>query len=302
MNFWKNNWSHLENFIRFFAERFLCILATLLFIALITFCFFKIAVIQNPEVVDSQEIYIYGISLDNLSTWFTFLGLIIAAFWSMHQYNKNKAIKQQERASEIAQDFADNIIEKLGLISDTLMPNLEIQKIVAQIVKSKQLKQFTTWEIASILGDEKCFEKYQQIIRSEDTQKRYTELLNKHYSRSEREKFNSCFPLLLENTLNHLEASCINISSKAAGSQFIYDSLHQSFLNTVEILAVVISTNNHNNIDKYFINIIEVYNMWNTQKEKDIIKFNKTQKKINDLNNKAKKEVFKLLNKKSKTV
>lgn len=302
MEFLKTNFEHLSNLLKFIVERLFCILLTLGFVLLITYFFFSHVQVQNPDSIESQQILLFGISLENLSIWFTFIGLIITAFWSILQYNKNKAIQQQEKAAEIAADFADNIIEKLALISDSLMPNQEIQKMVAQIVNSKKLSQFTTWEIASILNDENCFQKYRQIIHSKSTQKRYNKLLNERYSVSEREKFNSYFPLFIENTLNHLEAICINISSKAAGSQFIYDSLHQSFLNTVEMLSVVISTNNNNNVDKYFINIIEVYNMWNIQKEKDIIKFNKTQKKINNLQNQADKEIHKLLNKKSKTV
>lgn len=302
MEFLKTNLDHLSNLLKFIVERLFCILLTLGFVLLITYFFFSNVQIQNPESIESQQILLFGLSLENLSTWFTFIGLIITAFWSILQYNKNKAIQQQEKAAEIAADFADNIIEKLALISDSLMPNQEIQKMVAQIAHSKNLSQFTTWEIASILNDENCFQKYRQIIHSKRTQKRYNRLLSERYSASEREKFNSYFPLFVENTLNHLEAICINISSKAAGSQFIYDSLHQSFLNTVEMLSVVISANNNNNVDKYFINIIEVYNMWNIQKEKDIIKFNKTQKKINNLQNQADKEIHKLLNKKSKTV
>ena len=112
----------------------------------------------------------------------------------------------------------------------------------------------------------------------------------------------SFFPLLIENTLNKLEAICINISSQAAGSQFIYESLHQMFLSTVEILSIKISASNTNNVDKYYVNIIYVYNMWCSQKEKDISKFNKTNKKISKLQMQADKEIRKLLNKPIKTV
>ena len=42
--------------------------------------------------------------------------------------------------------------------------------------------------------------------------------------------------------------------------------------------------------------------MWNNQKIKDIEKFKKTQKKIQKMDDKAKKEIKKLLEKKNKTV
>lgn len=302
MEFLKKNVEHIINFVKYLWERIICILLLLIFIAVITFLFFNNSVVLNPDNVDSQEILFYGISLNNIGTWFTSIALFFTALWSMYQYTKNRISKQQEKASEIAQDFSNTLIEKMGIISDVLMPNNEIQKMISKIVKSKKLNQFTTLEIKNILEDEKCFEKCNKIIHSKRTQKRYDEILKKRYNNTEKGRFDSYFPLLVENTLNHLEAVCISISSQAAGSQFIYDSLHQSFLQTVEILSIKISSNNRNNVDKYYTNIIQVYDMWNKQKTKDIQKLRKTQNKINKLDNKAKKEINNLLSKKNKTV
>lgn len=260
------------------------------------------ATIITPENFESQQILINNISLENWSTIITTIGLLSTAIWSMFQYNKSRIAKQQEKASEIAQTFSNDLIEKTGLISDVLMDNPEVQKMVHSIKKSKRLNQFTTLEILNILDDQKCFEKYDKIVKSQRTQARYTELLSKRYDQFERQSFNSYFPLLVENTLNQLEAICINISSEAAGSQFIYNSLHQSLLYTVEVLSVKISSHNNNNVDKYYTNIIDVYNMWNIQKNKDIKKLERTQSKINKLNDKVDREVNKLLNKKGKTV
>lgn len=301
MDFFKTNWEHFINFIKFISERLLCILITLLIVVLITALFFKKAEIQNPESVESQQILFYGISLDNLGTWFTFIGLIITAIWSVHQYNKNRSSKQQEKAADIAKDFADNLVERMGLITHVLSYNKEIQNIMQKLDISK-LNQFTEIEIKEILNNNNLIIAFLKIINSKKTQKKYKELLNKQYSIKEQEKFDSYFPLLVENTLNKLETSCINISSKAAGSQFIYESLHQMFLSTVEILAIKISITNTNNVDKYYTNIISVYNMWNRQRNKDIIKLNKTNKKIKRLQDKMEKEVKKLLIKQTKTV
>lgn len=301
MDFIKPNWEHFINFIKFISERLLCILITLLIVVFITVLFFKKAEIQNPESVESQQILFYGISLDNLGTWFTFIGLIITAIWSVHQYNKNRSSKQQEKAADIAKDFADNLVERMGLITHVLSYNKEIQNIMQKLDISK-LNQFTEIEIKEILNNNNLIIAFLRIINSKKTQKKYKELLNKQYSNKEQEKFDSYFPLLVENTLNKLETSCINISSKAAGSQFIYESLHQMFLSTIEILAIKISITNTNNIDKYYTNIISVYNMWNCQRNKDINKLSKTNKKIKKLQDKMEKEVKKLLIKQTKTV
>lgn len=300
MNFIKKNIEHFWNFLVYIFEHLLCIIVLIL-IFVTSFFILKSFPCAMPKDVQSQEIYVLGISLNNIGIWFTAIGLIVTAFWSIYQFTKSKILKQQEKASEIAQDFSDNLIERMGLISDVLMPNQEVQNMIKKLDTSK-LTQFTVVEMLEIMNDEKCFEKFHKIINSKRTQKRYNETLNSRYNKIEKEKFDSYFPLLIENTLNKLEAICINISSQAAGSQFIYESLHQMFLSTVEILSIRISSSNANNVDKYYVNIISVYNMWNLQKQKDIKKLNKTNKKIYKLEKQADKEIKKLLNKQTKTV
>ncbi len=300
-----------NNFMKYFLK-FLKIIPIIFLVSiflLLSIMFFNICDIQNPNEVQSQEIYICKISLSNWGTWITLVGLFFTAIWSMHQYIKSKLSKQQEKASQIATDFADNLIEKMGLISKTLLKNSYIQKVTSIFDNHPEcLSQFTTFEIEDILvaenedEDVDVFKNFKDILCSEDTQKEYQNFLNEKYSEKEQEKFNSKFPVLVESTLNHLEAICITITSQAAGSEFIYDSLHQTFLKTIKILAVLIAANNNNNVDKYFTNIIQVYNMWNKRKNKDIKKLIKTQKKINKMQKRMDNEVKKLLSKETKTV
>ena len=163
--------------------------------------------------------------------------MVIGAIWAIYQFDKNVNRKQQEKASEIAQDFANNFIERFSIISKVLLKNNEMRKMLSKIANG-ELKSFTRIEILDAVGDKNCFNKYSQIVKSKKTQNRYETILNKLYNEKEKEKFNSCFPLLVENTLNQLEAACINISSNAAGSEYIYNSLHQSFLQFVEVLSI----------------------------------------------------------------
>ena len=301
MNYIKRNFNHLISFFKFILERLFSIILLSIIIFLLTVFLLKHSVFINPKAVDSQEILVFGISLGNLSIYFTAVVVIITAIWSMYQYIKNSVSKQQEKASIIAQLFADNLIERMGLISDVLMSNKHITSLLKQLDTSK-LNQFTELEMEEIMNDKNCIIIFNNIIHSKKTQKKYESLLNLKYNPEEQKRFDSSFPVLIDNTLNKLEALCINISSKAAGSEFIYDSLHQMFLSTVEILAIKMSYSNTNNVDKYYVNIISVYNMWNSQKKKDIKKANKTQKKIDKLQKKADKEEKKLLNKQAKTI
>ena len=295
---------HLFNWAEYIKEHLVRIV---FIIAIFGICCFLFTLFPRENILDSnnniseQHIIILGITLENWLTALSIIGLIIGAIWAIYQFDKNINRKQQEKASEIAKDFANNFVERFAIISEILIKNGEIRAMLSKIA-NKKLKSFTTVEILENVNDNNCFKKYSQIINSRRTQFRYKTLLNKLYTKKEQEKFNSNFSILVENTLNQLEAICINISSNAAGSEYIYNSLHQSFLQFVEILSIKISTNNKNNVDKYYTHIIQVYNMWNIQKSKDIEKFNKTQKKIDKLNSKAEKEIKKLLEKKNKTV
>lgn len=256
--------------------------------------------IKNTQSIEQQEIYIASISLGNWCTVLTIFAAVVGGFWAMYQYDLNKELKQQERASSIAQDFADNIIEKLTLISNTLLPNQEIKKIISVLDKNP-ISQFTLQEALKIY-DKQTLSRFEKIIHSKRTQKRYNKLLYLNYNKEEQKKFDSKFPLLVGNTLNQLEAHCISISSQVAGSQYIYESLHQMFLFTVEILYLQISSSNKNNVNKYYTNIISVYNMWNKLKNNELNKLKQTQKKVDHLKEKAEHEVTQLLNKQSKTV
>ena len=107
MNLIKKNLEHLRTFWNYIAEHLLCIIALIL-VFIVSFIVLK----QFPY---------------SMPIWFTAIGLIVTAFWSIYQFTKNKISKQQEKASEIAQDFANNLIEKMGIISDVLLANQEFK-------------------------------------------------------------------------------------------------------------------------------------------------------------------------------
>ena len=81
------------------------------------------------------------------------------------------------------------------------------------------------------------------------------------------------FSSLIDDVLNELEYLCMDISSQAAGSKYIYQSLHQIFFRTIKVLSVEICLRNDGKYcDKYYTNIIHVYNEWTKQYERDLKK------------------------------
>lgn len=269
--------------------------------------FFKLFAEVLPINNNIQVIKFFGITLQNWGTILAIFGTIFTLIWAMFEYDKRRIIAQQQRASEIADIFSSEIVEKLSLISEVLLENKDFSEKLKKI-DSRKLIRFDIFELKEITDcrNDKELDDFVRsilkVINSEYVQKKYEEKLEKMYSEEERKKFSNKFTMLIQVTLNRLEFLCMNISSNAAGSQFIYQSLHQTFLQTIHILSVVMSSKNINNVDKYFTNIIAVYNMWNKEKIKNIEKFNKTNQKIAKLNEKMQKEIKKLLHIKSKTV
>ena len=236
--------------------------------------FFKLFAEILPIKNNIQVIKFFGITLQNWGTILAIFGTIFTLIWAMFEYDKRRIIAQQQRASEIADIFSSEIVEKLSLISEVLLENKYFSEKLKKI-DSRKLIRFDIFELKEITNcrNDKELNDFVssilKVINSKDVQEKYEDKLERMYSEEERKRFSNKFTMLIQVTLNRLEFLCMNISSNAAGSQFIYQSLHQTFLQTIHILSVVMSSKNINNVDKYFTNIIAVYNMWNKEKTKN---------------------------------
>lgn len=307
--------------IKGFYSKFKYILLVVSLIALI----FSILLFdkKNPikvENIENQQIFLLGISIDNWLQWITIITIPYTAGWAIYQYKKSVYIKQQEKATNIAKEFSEDVINKCGLLylvysSSSLNDLLKFDE-----KNYDDFKFFNVDELRKIYKDDNFPTEYSKK-RTElepELDKIYHRLLEisvTPYNDIPKEilikKGNkvkkitlSKNPFVLQNSnlpyhfnelesdiLNKLEYICMDISSKATDSSFIYQSLHQMFLRTVRTLAVSMSIDNNNFSDKYYTNIIHVYNDWTSRYEKDIKKEKRKKEKIN-----------KILNPKIKTV
>lgn len=240
--------------------------------------------------------------------------------------------KQQEKASEIAKQFSNDLLLKCDIVN-TVYKLSPIGTLLELQQKNYSLfKNFNIEEIRKIYNDYNFPLKYKKLEDSINFDDIYYSLLEKritikgisnkqvkkikkknnrqalkHYSTDEAINLfrldNSNFPFhfwaLVDNVLNDLEQVCMNISSQAAGGIYIYQSLHQVFLRTVRTLVVEISLrNNSSNSDKYYTNVIEVYKEWT----KIYIKNSSIEDKKNNKVKKYKNKIEKILNPKIRTV
>jgi hypothetical protein len=127
------------------------------------------------------------------------------------------------------------------------LTTLEIEKSI-----QKQAKR----EIASTKSDEK-----NEILDKKDDEKKKQQINQRTYIYY-KSKYCSEFESTITETLNFLEYFCMSFNSGIADEETVYQSLHQSFLGCVKVLYFWIAQQNLSGKDKYYTNIIKLFNKW----------------------------------------
>ena len=311
MNFIKKYIKHFGNFLDYIINHLLCILVLIL-IFITSFAILRLFPSYMPTDIQSQEIYIFGISLANIGVWFTGVGVLIAAFWSMFQFSKSVSRKQQENGAEIAKLFSDDLLEKCAVLGKVILSSELNPLLKYDNLDYKSFKNFDIKELIDLYdGNDEVCRKMKYILSSDEIQQIYLRKLDttislkdisindKKYTTEEARQIfilnNKNMPFrfidLVSNVLNTLEYISMYISSQSADSKYVYQSLHQIFLKTVKLLAPIICVQNKNYSDKLYTNIIFVYKDWCELNEKD----KKSEAK-------KKEKIYKILNPKIKAV
>ena len=189
------------------------------------------------------------------------LGAILIA---KSEYNHNRSKESAERAIEMAEYFMNNI-----LILFTIIKNISAKNGVNSIIKRVMFYDMVDFD-------------YDEMKRlyGESNIKKINEIINKTYisvpSPSEKE-IKIPFDTFVSQTLNKLEYMCMHFSSNLADDDFIYNSLHQIFISSMQSCYCTIAKLNTSNKDKYYTNIITVYNKWadkyyGAQEKEELIK------------------------------
>lgn len=200
----------------------------------------------------------------------TFVSVVVVYIDYRNRKNKERA----EKSIEIAKDFALNIVEPLSIIH-TFYKEYNIDKILNKVHFLK-LEDFDIEELTNLYSEHDINE-YLDIIEK-----------NKIYN-------DKNIKNIIGNVLNALEYHCMYISSEIADDKYIYNSLHQQFLKSIALLYIEISLINIDDKDKYYTNIIHVYNLWKDkyiESMKKELKILKKQKKLNEKQKKLKKKLL----------
>lgn len=268
------------------------LLLILLFIVLVLLIF--LCEKEEPEIIETQQLKVCGITIENWSQWITIIVIPFTAGWALFQFKKGRDIKKQEKAVDIAREFSENLVEDLEIINIVLYKSGLLQKISLNEEQVKKIEYFNVEEARRIKNDDDCI--YEYNLQKEEYRERlnniYHVLLYNQFTILKVQEFNLLLfkaildklsnedlekmHKVLENkksrpydfldfkdtVLNKLEYICMNISSKAADSKYIYQSLHQTFLRTIRNLYMDMASANTDYKDKFYTNIIHVYNEW----------------------------------------
>lgn len=191
----------------------------------------------------------------------TFISVTIVYF----DYRNRKGKEKAEKSIEIAKDFAQHIVDPVSILF-AFFQQFDIDKIINK-VKFINLEDFDLEEL-NTLYEKRDIDSYKELMIKNDSDNKIRHLI--------------C------DTLNALEYMCMYISTNVADERCIYNSLHQQFLKVISLLYFEISLVNTDDKDKYYTNIIHVYNLWKN-------KYIKITKKEDKLKEKQKKDKKKLL-------
>lgn len=299
---------NISNCIEFVLEHLVHILFIICIIigVIVMLIFLPKETILEDGVIKSQNILFFDITIDNWWTSFSILGIIMTAIWAIYQFDKTISRKQQEKGAEISKLVSERLMYRCDILGNVIIKS-ELNEIFQyNSLKPTVFKNFDKSELISLYNDnETIIQKIKSIVRSEELQQlyfreletkinqiKYDDITDKKYTDKEAHKLfildNKELPFkftqLITSILNDLEYISMYISSQNTHSKYIYQSMHQFFIKTIKLLGPIISIFNKDYCDKYYTNIICVYNEWcrlrNIDLKKEIKKKEKNKQNI----------------------
>lgn len=147
-----------------------------------------------------------------------------------------------------------NARSKSGLINLDEYIHEQVRKTLTQIIqRKKEETDDSSDNSVEAAVEEMCAT---STFKQEDV--KYQVALLRYYTDLQVGDFNR----VLNELLNKLEYFCMYFNTGVADDEVVYQSLHQSFLSTVQLMYFFIADKNEYSRDKYYINIIILYNKW----------------------------------------
>lgn len=229
---------------------------------------------------------------------------VVIAVWQYYLSSKSAKddleIIQVQRAIDLAEYYKDNILKYYPAIR-YVFKNSKIYDIIDSI-KLDQLRDFDEHEINKLFS-QKDITHLQQLQKSDEFCKSVLEAntiyelgLNipaiKETVKGEDNKTHITLEYnktlialafmsnLVKDLLNNLEYFSLHFHHYTADESVVYQSLHQSYLEIVQIMYYFIAKTNNNSTDKYYTNIIWLFDTW---RQKQFDQNNERSQKVREL-------------------
>lgn len=238
---------------------------------------------------------------------FEFITMLIAglsALIAFCAYVFQRRQSKKASACKLARYYAENIISRASYISSVYVAN-EYAETNKAAFPLEKIVSFTKKEMERLISEidkEIAIEDSENIsptslrinkiifASSEDERKMYIDMhIEENHGTQPSENLNAIllredFGREINLLLNDLEWFSMQCRYKVADEKLIYQSLHQSFLSEVQMLYRYICTHNINGEDKYYTNLIWLFNTW----KKRLLKYRRKNDKARQ---KAQKQV-----------
>lgn len=219
---------------------------------------------------------------------FANIAIILTMFFTIVQLNRAvkeyKVKNQTEEAKEsieLTKYYMDNILDDIGLIRNSYKEvGLEeiFKKINYSMISEFDIDELNDiFSVAQIKEIENKLEKinmevYKKIIHN--TKKTKEEIAATIQSFEDKNLHVTDQPINISrlnainvktaknNVLNELEYFSMKFNVNIADEELVYQSLHQTYLSVVKLLYYDICNLNKKDKDKYYVNIILLYNKW----------------------------------------
>ncbi|MGN0366750.1 MAG: hypothetical protein ACI4E5_12540 [Suilimivivens sp.] len=237
-----------------------------------------------------------------ITSIFVISGVVIAV-WQYYLASKSARneleIKQVQRAIDLSEYYKDNILKYAPAIS-YIFDEIGVSPILKKL-KLTQLNNFDKNELEDLLSpndidilknsqyNSKFFE---AVVNANAIYNLNMKFLTKKIKQQKDGKeidaiaidnnsiAISFFSDLLNKILNNMEFFALHFSHNTADESVVYQSLHQSYFELIQLLYYYISVQNENPSYKFYTNVIELFHKWMNAKDKQKNEFSKNSNSI----------------------
>ncbi|MCL2773099.1 MAG: DUF4760 domain-containing protein [Oscillospiraceae bacterium] len=210
---------------------------------------------------------------------------VISVCIALLAYKFQKNEKRKDKAYQIADRYSKNLIPRARFIS-CILKDIGIDNYIKTFQDG--MIRFDNYELTKLLN-ENCFCEFKKCLEKINIKNVKIAVLKSGFNINsffgyniidERSYIseNNLYPVILEkilyNFLNEVESLCVLLRYNIADEKIIYQPLHLIFLGNIKYWYYFISKDNYLNGDRYYDNLIWLYNKWNKRKNKQIKKGN----------------------------